>query len=107
VSVVACLEAANKDIPAKFIAAQVATEEAATQCPPPSCSPHKYNWVNYSDFDNVEESPASWMPYPLKTSLGLTISSATIIWDSGTIVLLHHPCDGILCCGACIFYMGS
>jgi hypothetical protein len=29
-SIVAHLEAANKDIPAKFIAAQVATKEAAT-----------------------------------------------------------------------------
>jgi hypothetical protein len=39
----ACLEAANKDIPAKFIAAQAATEEAATQYLPPSYSPHKCN----------------------------------------------------------------
>jgi hypothetical protein len=29
-SIVAYLEATNKDIPTKFIAAQVATEEAAT-----------------------------------------------------------------------------
>jgi hypothetical protein len=42
-SVVACLEAANKDIPAKFIAAQAATKEAATQHLPPSYSPYKHN----------------------------------------------------------------
>jgi hypothetical protein len=79
VSIVACLEAANKDIPAKFIVAQAAIKEVAAQHPPPSCSPHKHNWVNYSDFNDIEESPASWIPCPLKTSLGLTISSATII----------------------------
>jgi hypothetical protein len=104
---VAHLEAANKDIPAKFIAAQAATEEAAAQCLPPSYSPYKHNWVNYSDFDDIKESPASWMPHPLKTSLGPTISSATVIWDSDAIILPHHPCNGILCHGACIFYVGS
>jgi hypothetical protein len=93
-SVVACLEAANKDIPTEFVAAQVATEEAAAQHLPPSCSPHKHNWVNYSDFNDVKESPTSWIPCPLKTSLGPTISSATIVWDSGAIVLPHHPYNG-------------
>jgi hypothetical protein len=55
----AYLEATNKDIPAKFVVAQVATKEVAAQYLPPSCSPYKHNWVNYSDFDDVEESPAS------------------------------------------------
>jgi hypothetical protein len=94
VSVVARLEAANEDVPAEFVAAQAATEEAAAQRPPPSRSPRKRNRVNYSDFDDVEESPASRMPRPPKTSSGPTISSATVVRDSGAIVLPHHPRDG-------------
>jgi hypothetical protein len=34
------------------------------------------------------------MPCPPKTSLGPTISSATVIWDSGAIILPHHPHNG-------------